>query len=157
MIVLIRPRGRPRVVRRVDRDPGFSLARKLPRHRGAEGVDAVDQQRIDVRLDRIEIGREKQPRAVRPHLMDVVHDLRMPDDVQRVDGQTRLDLRERVPVAVVIVPRVFVVKLRRVSPFVRRAQCFVVPILDDVHAVRIGRRHQQDDRIAQDFLDFGFV
>jgi len=77
--VLVRARRRPRIVGRIDRDPRLSLARQLPRHRGAQRVDAVDQQRIDIGLDRVEVGRQKQARAVRSHLMDVVHDLRMPD------------------------------------------------------------------------------
>ena len=64
VVVLVRARRCPGVVRRVDRDAGLPLPGQLPGHRGAERVHAVDQQRVDVGLDRIEIGRKEQPRPV---------------------------------------------------------------------------------------------
>ena len=61
--------------------------------------------------------------------MYVVDDLRMPDVVNLVDGELRFDLRERIPVAVVIVTGVLVIELGRIGAFERRAECFVVPVL----------------------------
>ena len=59
VVMLIGARRRPRVVRRIDRDPGLPLPGQLPRHFRTECVHAVDQQGIDVRLDGIEIGRQE--------------------------------------------------------------------------------------------------
>src|SRR5712692_3235058 len=89
--------------------------------------------------------------------MNVMDDLRMPDVENLVDGELRLDLRERVPVAIVIMTSVLVIKLRRIGAFVRRAQRLVVPVLDDVHPVRIRGRHQQDDCVAQNLLNLWLV
>ena len=69
--------------------------------------------------------------------MNVVDDLRMPNVVNLIDRELCLDLREGIPVAIVIVTRVLVIELRRISTFERRAECFVVPVLDDVYAVGI--------------------
>jgi hypothetical protein len=69
--------------------------------------------------------------------MDVMNDLWMPDVVNLVDSDLRLDLRERIPVPVVIVTCVLVIELRRICAFERRAECFVVPVFYDVYAVRI--------------------
>ena len=55
-------------------------------------------------------GGMKMRAGVRALLVDVVDDLRIPRRVQRVDRVARLDLRERVPVAVVVVARVVVVE-----------------------------------------------
>ena len=88
--------------------------------------------------------------------MYVVDDLWMPDVVNLVDRDLRLNLREGVPVAVVIVARVLVIELRRIGAFERRAECFVVPVLDDVNAVRVERRDQQNDRVVENFLNLWF-
>src|ERR1051325_1790129 len=52
---------------------------------------------------------------VDPLLVDVVDDLWMPHVVDRVHDQLRLDLRERVPVAVVVVCDVGGIQLGRVA------------------------------------------
>ena len=89
--------------------------------------------------------------------MNVVDDLRMPDVENLVDDQLRLNLRERVPVAIVVVAGVLVIKLRRIGAFVRRAQSFLIPVVDDIDPVRIRRRHEQNNCIAQNFLNLGIV
>ena len=137
VVMLVGAGRRPGVVGRVDRDPRLALTGELPGHRGPQGVDAVDQQRIDVGLDRIEIGRKKQPGAVRIHLVNVVHNLRVPDVVERIDGQLGFDLGERVPVPVVVVTGVVMVQLRRRRPFGAGAERVVIPLGDDGHAVGI--------------------
>src|SRR6185436_15502955 len=88
-------------------------------------------------LDRRHVRRQEQSRTKSTLLMNVVDDLRPPNVVNFVDGDLSFDLRERVPVAIVIVARVLVIELRRISAFERRAEGSVVPVLDDIHAVRI--------------------
>ena len=70
-------------------------------------------------------------------LMNIVDDLRMPDVVNLIDGDLRLDLGEGIPIAVVIVAHILVIKLRRIGAFIRSAERFVVPVLDDIHAIGI--------------------
>ena len=123
----------------------------------AEFRVAFDELARHVRLDGLHVGRQKQARAVRPLLVYVVDYLRVPDVVNLINGQLRLDLREGVPVAVVVVADVLVIKLRRRRALVGRAQGLVVPVLHDVHAVRVQRGHEQDDRVAQDFLNLRLV
>ncbi len=86
--------------------------------------------------------------------MNVVNDLRMPDIMNLIDRDLCFDLGKGIPVAIVIVADVLVIKLRRIGAFVRRAQRFVVPVFDDVDAVRIKRRNEQDDRVAQNIPGF---
>src|SRR5258705_12681652 len=78
--MLVRARRGPGVVRGVDRDAGLALPGELPRYRRSEGVDAVDEQRVDIRLDGVQIGRQEQARALRPHLVNVVDDLRRSEE-----------------------------------------------------------------------------
>ena len=61
----------------------------------------------------------------------------MPQVVNLVDSDLCLYLRERVPIAVVIVARILVIKLRWISSFVRCTERFVVPVLNDVHTIGI--------------------
>ena len=150
VVVLVGAGRRPGVVDRVDRDPRLPLAGELPRHARPQGVHSVHQQRVHVRLDRIEVGRQEEARAVRVLLVNVVHDLGMPHVVQRVDHQLRLDLREGVPVPVVVVPRVVVVQLGRVGPFGGGAERAVVPVRDDRHAVGVERRNEQQYHVLED-------
>ena len=89
--------------------------------------------------------------------MYVVNDLRVPNIVNLVYGELRLDLGKSIPVAVVIVAHVLVVKLRRVGAFLSSAKRFVVPVLNDVNTVRIEGRTQKNDRVLQDLLNVGFV
>ena len=90
-----------------------------------------------VRLDGLHVRRQEEPRADLALLVDVVDDLRVPDVVDLIDRELRLDLRKGVPVAVVVVADVFVIKLGRLGAFERRAERFVVPVFDDIDAVGI--------------------
>src|SRR5260370_33709337 len=123
----------------------------------AEFGVAFDDLLWHVGLDWLHIGRQKQPRPKRALLMYVMDDLRMPGIENLIDDKLRLDLRERVPVAIVVVAGVLVIKLRRISAFVWSTQRFLIPVVDDVHAVGIRRRRQQNDRVAQNLLNLGFV
>ncbi len=98
---------------------------------------AFDDLLRHVRLDRLHVRRQEKPRAVLTLLMDVVDDLRMPDVVDLIDRELRLDLRERVPVAVVIVADVLVIKLWRLGAFELCSERFVVPVFHDIDAIGI--------------------
>ena len=89
--------------------------------------------------------------------MNVMDDLRMPDIENLVDDELRLDLRESVPIAIVIMAGVLMIKLRRIGSFVRRAQGFLVPVVDDVDAIGVRRRHQENDCIPQDLFNFRLI
>ena len=90
-------------------------------------------------------------------LMDVVHDLRVPDVVNLIDRDLRLDLGEGIPVAVVIVTNVLVIKLRRIGALEGSAERFVVPVFNDVDAVGIEGRHEQNYCVTQNLTDLRLV
>ncbi len=136
----IRARRRPRVVSRFRGDPLETRAAHLFGDLAAQFRVAFDDLFRHVGLDRLHVWRQKQTRAKRALLMYVVDDLRMPDVENLIDDELRLDLRERVPIAIVIVAGVLVIKLWRIGAFIRRAQSLLVPVVDDVHAIRICRR-----------------
>ena len=69
--------------------------------------------------------------------MNVVDDLWMPDVVNLVYCDSCLVLSEGIPVAIVIVSSIFMIELGRLSAFIRRAEGFVVPVLNNVNAIRI--------------------
>src|SRR5690242_20847862 len=54
MIVLVRAARRPRIIGRVVRDPRLALRHESPRHVETERIHAGDDDRVDVRLDRIQ-------------------------------------------------------------------------------------------------------
>src|ERR1700752_499401 len=85
--------------------------------------------------------------------MNVMNYLWMPNIVDLVYSELRLYLRECVPIAVVIVTGIFVIELRRVSSFVRSAECLVVPVLDDIDAIGIKRRDQKNNCVVEYFLN----
>ena len=145
MVVLEGSGGSPSVVRGTQRHAREPVARHAPRDRGAERVEPLHQDGVHVGLDRVEVGRHEDPRPVRPLLVDVHRDLRVPDTVETVHDELRLDLRERIPVAVVVVTRVAMVELGRAAAFRRRAEGLRVPPADDVDAVGVQRRHQDED------------
>ncbi|MEJ7698223.1 MAG: hypothetical protein WKF71_01045 [Pyrinomonadaceae bacterium] len=117
--------------------PCKSCPRHFVRDVIAEFRVACDDFRRHVRLDGLHIRRHEQARAVRALLVNVVDDLRMPLVVNFINGQLRLNLRERIPIAVVVVSDVFVIKLRRRGSFKLCAERFVIPIFDNINAVRI--------------------
>ncbi len=74
----------------------------------------------------------------------------MPDVVDLSHRQLRLDLRERVPVPVVVVAHVVMVQERRIRTLPRLAQRALVPVDHQLAPVRVQRRHQQQDHLVQD-------
>src|SRR5689334_23273668 len=83
--------------------------------------------------------------------MYVVNNLRKPV----VPEETREDLRlfevEHEPIAIVVVSGVVVIEFGRFFSFERSAEGFPIPVGDDVYAVGIGRRNQQQKRVLKDF------
>ncbi len=69
----------------------------------------------------------------------------------------RLGLREDVPVAIVVVPNILMIKLRRRRAVVRRASRLAVPLGDDVDAVRVLRRLKQEDDVVENGLKLRVV
>src|SRR4051812_39867464 len=112
MIMLIGARRRPRIVDAVDDDAGFAFCRQLPGHSTAHKIHACLDQRWHVRLPRLDVRRQEEARPGFALLMYVVDDLRSPDILNLVYRELRLDLRESVPVAVVVVTCVMMIKLR---------------------------------------------
>ena len=74
----------------------------------------------------------------------------MPYVVQFADHMPGLDLRQHVPIAIIIVAGVFVIKLRRRGPLERRPHRLAVPARHNVDTIRIERGHEQQYRVVQD-------
>ena len=149
MVVLIGAGGGEGIEDDIGRHARFAVRRQRLRHRGAEDVDLLREDRVHIRVVRVDEGRHEVARAVRHHLVQVVDDLRMPDVVDLLDRQAVLGLREHEPVAVVVVAGVGLIDLRRRAPLERRAERLRVPLLDEVPAIRVQRRHEQQDDIIE--------
>ena len=81
-------------------------------HRLAEQVDLAPDQRVDVRVRRVLERRNEDAGAAAAHLMLIEVHLGQPVAVGDPGQVARLDLREHVAVAVVVVSRVPLVQLR---------------------------------------------
>ncbi len=153
MIGLIVTRRRPEIVQRVNRDSLFAGRGQIDRHGRADRIALLGDDGVDIRINRVHPRRYKHTRGVGALLMHVVDDLRMPDIVQLRYGEPRFRLREDVPVAIVVVPDILLIQLRRRRAFVRRAQGFAIPARDDVDTVGVERGNQDEDRVVQDLLE----
>src|SRR5215472_8201058 len=154
MVVLIGSSRSPGVVNTVDYDPGLSLGGDLPCHGAAHEVDAGLDPRGHVGFPGIQIRRQKEPGARLALLVDIVNDLRVPDVVSLVYGHLGLDLSKGIPIAVVVVTGVVVIELRGAGSFAGGSQGLVVPLFHDVNAIRVERRHQQDNAVVKDLASF---
>ncbi len=94
----------------------------------AELIHQRHLRRIHVGFDRIEIRRHEHPRAGAAHLVHVEREVRMPEVVQLRDGEAGFLLREHEPVAVVVVPGVFVIEARQLGALERRAEVLAIPL-----------------------------
>jgi len=77
----------------------------------------------------------------------VVDDLRAPGILQR-SRQALLGLRENVPVAVVVMPDIFLIELRRRRSFIWRAQRLAIPARHDIQSIGVLRRNQHNDHVV---------
>ena len=157
MIVLIGTGRGETIVDGVGHDAGLSLGSEFGGHRRTEHVHGSDDRRIDIVLDRIDIGRKEDTSAPTPHLMNVVHDLWVPSVMGPEDGVLRLLLRERVPIPVVVVADIVVVEPRKGRGLVLRAEPLVVPIRHPLRPVRIQGWNVQQDDVVQNFADSLFI
>ena len=82
--------------------------------------------------------------------MNVVNNFRKPFFPKQACNRLRLFQIEHEPIAIVVVAGVVVIKLRRLAAFIRRAQSLAVPIRNDIHAIGIRRRDQNQNCVAQD-------
>ena len=146
-----RPRAAmpPHVVHRVIDDPCLPARLERARHLRADQPDPAHDERIDVRINRIQKGRHEQPRALGPHLVHVVEDLGEPFSVERVRHEPGLDLRHHEPVAIVVVPRVLVVDPRHLAALPLRAELRAVPFDDHLLAVGIHTRDENHHRVPE--------
>src|SRR5258708_22031659 len=99
----VRARRRPGVVSGISGDAFEAGGAHFFREVVAEFGVALDDLLRHIGLDGLHVRWQKQTRAKRTLLMYVVDNLRMPDVEDFIDDQLGLDLRERVPVAIVVV------------------------------------------------------
>jgi len=125
-------------------------------HRHAHQVHRPPHQRVDMRRDRLCERRDPDASRERRGLVVVVEELRLPIAHDPGDD-SRLDLVDHVAVAVVVVPDVFLVQLRRPRHLERSAQVGVVPLRDHVLAIRVQREPQHRDDVVENGLDFRIV
>ncbi len=85
----------------------------------------------------------------------VVDDLRKPVVIELPRDRLRLDLREHVPVTVVVVADIVMVELGDPGHLEVGTDVRHVPVGDDVEAVRVHVRHEQDDRVLADGSSLG--
>ena len=145
----------PQVVQLARDDAALARRGQRRRHRHADPSLALDEQRVDVWIVRIAERWHEHPRSQGAHLVHVVRHRRFEVAVD-VDGEARFLLREHEPVAVVVVTSVPMVQIG-IRAFERRARG-LVPVIDDQHlAIRVLRRHHQDDGVVEDFVNLGRI
>ena len=81
--------------------------------------------------------------------MNVVDNLRKPFLPKQMSNRFRLFQIKHEPIAIIIMAGVVMIEFWRLASFVRRAESLAIPIGDNVHAVGIRRRDQDQNRIAQ--------
>ncbi len=132
------------------RDARLALLVEARVHRRAHLVEHVHDQRVVEVVERIAERRREHHRAGRARLMVVVDDLREPLAIEHPVDVHRLRLVHHVEVAVVVVPHVLLVQPRQVAgAALLRIRVPHVPVGDQLHAVGVGVRGQ-DDHIPED-------
>ena len=146
--------------RRVDRGGHRSLETLFLHavgHVGAVPGHLPPDERVRSRADGLGVGRQVDAGGVGPHLVVVDEPLGDPVAEQQRGHVARLDrvLHEGVPV--VVVPDVVVVEPRLLRRFVFRTHPAVVPLVHQVHSVRIHRGDQDRDGVVENLVDPGIV
>ena len=80
------------------------------------------------------------------HVKDKLREPFLP--IQLRDG-LRLNEIEHEPIAIIIVPGVMMIQLRRRCAFALGAERLAIPICDNINAVGIRRRNKQKDRVLK--------
>jgi hypothetical protein len=55
------------------------------------------------------------------------------------------------------VAHILVIELGWTGAFIRSSQRLVVPVLNNIDAVRVERWNEKNDRVAENLLNFGFI
>ena len=143
-------RHEPRIEVNLRFDAGHPFGFERGPHRTAQQLRRAPHQRIDVRIDGVVLRRDHDARAVASHLMRVFINLREPVLIHDLRPVLRLDLRQHVPVAIVVVTDIRAVQLRRTRAFVRRARRLLEPVADDVVAVGVEAGDEEEDGVVED-------
>ena len=133
------------VVHRVRHDARLALALELQGHGAAKQRRLAPDERVLVRVDGIVVGRHEEARAVAAHLVHGEEDLRMPLAREEPRQRAVLSHVQHEGVAVDVVAHVLVVGPRHLPAFERRALHLLVPVGHQLVAVRVQRRHEDDD------------
>ncbi len=115
--------------------------------RAQTGKSLLDD-RVLVWIQRIDKRRHHEPGAVAAHLVHIKHSLWVLAVVQ-IHKQARFRLRHHEPVTIIVVAGVWVVEERQFGIVVLGAANAIVPIVNQVDAIRIVARHQQHDGFFQ--------
>ena len=121
----------------------------------AHHVHSANHFRGNIRIHRIVKRRHKNARRKRPGLVLVVYNLRKPFLVENVSNVAAFDLIEHVPIAIVVVPHIFVPQLHHWSEFVRRVHILAVPVGHNVQSIGINHRTQNKNHIGANSLHLG--
>ena len=130
-------------------DAALALLLQAERHGGPDEVHLAPDQRMDVGIDGVGVGRGEDAGAGRAHLVLVQPDLGKPLVVDRARQGLRLLLREHEPVAVVVVPDVVVVDPGHPRALVGGAEVLPIPLRLHDLAVGIERGDEQDHHLVQ--------
>ena len=128
-------------------DARLPLLVEAPPHRMSHLVQGTHDERIEVRVHGVLEGRHPDPPGEGARLMLIIDDLREPVVIELPRHRLRLDLRQHVPVAIVVVPDIVMIELRDARHLELAAHIRHIPVGDDIQAVRVHVRHQEDDRV----------
>ena len=126
-------------------------------HVGAVPGHLPPDDRVGPGADGLGVGRQVDAGGVGPHLVVVDEPLGDPVAEQQRGYVARLDRVLHEGVAVVVVPDVVVVEPRLLRSFVFRTHPAVVPLVHQVHSVRIHRGDQDRDGVIENLVDPGIV
>src|SRR6266404_1033168 len=105
-----------------------------------------------MRIWRVVKRRHEKPRTIRALLVDVVDDFRKPFFPKQTADRPGLFQIQHEPIAIVVVPGIVMIKLRRFAAFRGSADRLTIIIGYDVDTVRIRRRDQDQNSVAEDGL-----
>ena len=129
-------------------DTGLVVLLEPARHVGADAVGHAEDQRVDLGVEGVGLGRDEHPRSGGAHLVLVEKDLREPAVVEHVVDDLGFLLGQGVEIAVVVVADIVVVEPRHLAALVLGAEPLVVPVDDHDLAVGVDGRHEQKHRLV---------
>src|SRR2546423_15176809 len=139
----------PRVVKCVRQNSFEAGGGYVSCHLVADQTNLSQKQWGDVRIRRIVKGRHEKSRTVRALLMNVIDNFRKPFLPKKMSNRLSFFQVRHEPIPIIIVSGVVMVEFWRLASFVWRAERLAIPVRDNVYAVGIRRRDQDQNRIAQ--------